>query len=160
MLGMKKHAATRMAMANSSTNSTNAANPSRRPESDQPTRDKTSDSDAKRDHSGNDVAPRAPPPVPQTQPDASGSDQQRPAPLTAADSIHAYISRPPLDFIDEILQIQKTASPLLNLTLETLVEALEKRFKPAPEEEIYRLICMLLGEAIQVSLDISIPFRS
>lgn len=57
--------------------------------------------------------------------------------------------------IDEIVQILKTAFPLLILSLETMVEQLNTRFKGNPEEEIYRLISMLLQDAIQVMLAIS-----
>ena len=54
------------------------------------------------------------------------------------------------DCIDEIVQILKTAFPLLILTLETVVEQIAQRFKASSEEEIYRLICMLLADAMQV----------
>ncbi|KAI0650812.1 atypical/PIKK/TRRAP protein kinase [Trametes meyenii] len=53
------------------------------------------------------------------------------------------------ELIDEIVQILKTAFPLLILTLETVVEQIAQRFKASPEEEIYRLICMLLQDAMQ-----------
>ncbi|EJF61235.1 atypical/PIKK/TRRAP protein kinase [Dichomitus squalens LYAD-421 SS1] len=53
------------------------------------------------------------------------------------------------DLIDEIVQILKTAFPLLILTLETVVEQIAQRFKASPEEEIYRLTCMLLQDAMQ-----------
>ena len=54
------------------------------------------------------------------------------------------------DCIDEIVQFLKTAFPLLILTLETVVEQIAQRFKASSEEEIYRLICMLLADAMQV----------
>lgn len=53
-------------------------------------------------------------------------------------------------YLDEVVQILKTAFPLLILSLETMVEQLSTRFKANPEEEIYRFICMLLQDAIQV----------
>ena len=52
--------------------------------------------------------------------------------------------------IDEIVQILKTAFPLLILTLETVIEQIAQRFKATQDEEIYRLICMLLQDAVQV----------
>ncbi|KAI9063246.1 atypical/PIKK/TRRAP protein kinase [Trametes sanguinea] len=52
------------------------------------------------------------------------------------------------DLIDEIVQILKTAFPLLILTLETVVEQIAQRFKASQDEEIYRLICMLLQDAM------------
>ena len=57
------------------------------------------------------------------------------------------------DLIDEIVQILKTAFPLLILTLETVVEQIAQRFKASAEEEIYRLTCMLLQDAMQVRLN-------
>lgn len=56
------------------------------------------------------------------------------------------------ELIDEIVQILKTAFPLLILTLETVVEQIAQRFKASAEEEIYRLTCMLLQDAMQVRL--------
>jgi transformation/transcription domain-associated protein len=45
----------------------------------------------------------------------------------------------------------KTGHPLMILTIETMVDQILQRFKVTPEEEIYRLVCMLLGDAVQVS---------
>lgn len=53
-------------------------------------------------------------------------------------------------YLDEVVQILKTAFPLLILSLETMVEQLNTRFKATPEEEAYRLMSMLLHDAIQV----------
>lgn len=60
------------------------------------------------------------------------------------------------DLIEEIVQILKTAFPLLILTLETVVEQLTQRFKASAEEEIYRFTCMLLQDGMQVRLLCSI----
>lgn len=53
--------------------------------------------------------------------------------------------------IDEVVQILKTAFPLLILSMETMVDQIHQRFKATAEEEIYRLVCMLLLDAMQVS---------
>ncbi|KAI6035416.1 hypothetical protein F5J12DRAFT_25544 [Pisolithus orientalis] len=53
------------------------------------------------------------------------------------------------EHVEEVVQILKTAFPLLILTMETTVDQILQRFKATPEEEIYRLICMLLQDAIQ-----------
>lgn len=45
----------------------------------------------------------------------------------------------------------KTGHPLLVLTIETMVDQILQRFKATAEEEIYRLVCMLLIDAIQVN---------
>lgn len=59
----------------------------------------------------------------------------------------------PWDYIDEILAIMKTGHPLLVLTIETMVDQVLQRFKANGEDEVYRLVCMLLGEAVQVRLN-------
>jgi len=46
------------------------------------------------------------------------------------------------------MQILKTAFPLLILSLETIVDQITSRFKSTAEEEIYRLVCMLLQDAM------------
>ncbi|KAI0335467.1 atypical/PIKK/TRRAP protein kinase [Cubamyces sp. BRFM 1775] len=72
----------------------------------------------------------------------------RPAPAPPELSI-PLATRQSWDLVDEIVQILKTAFPLLILTLETVVEQIATRFKASPEEEIYRLTCMLLQDAMQ-----------
>lgn len=54
------------------------------------------------------------------------------------------------DYIEEIMQILKTAFPLLIMNMETIVDQISARFKASPEEDIYRLVCMLLQEGLQV----------
>ncbi len=56
------------------------------------------------------------------------------------------------DLVDEVLQVLKTTFPLLILSLETMVDQIHQKFKPPPEEDIYRHICLLLQEAIQVHI--------
>ena len=56
------------------------------------------------------------------------------------------------DHIEEVNQILKTAFPLLILCMETLVDQINSHFKVSGEEDIYRLICMLMQDAIQVRL--------
>ncbi|KAI9001012.1 atypical/PIKK/TRRAP protein kinase [Trametes punicea] len=80
-------------------------------------------------------------------PNGSRSNEPpRPAPPELSIS---HATRQSWDLIDEIVQILKTAFPLLILTLETVVEQIAQRFKASPEEEIYRLTCMLLQDAMQ-----------
>ncbi len=61
-----------------------------------------------------------------------------------------YPLRHSWDHIEEVGQILKTAFPLLIMSLETIVDQILQRFKATPEEEIYRLVCMLLQDALQV----------
>ncbi|KAI0832419.1 atypical/PIKK/TRRAP protein kinase [Trametes gibbosa] len=75
-------------------------------------------------------------------------DGARPNPVIPEISVPAA-TRQSWELIDEIVQILKTAFPLLILTLETVVEQIAQRFKASSEEEIYRLTCMLLQDAMQ-----------
>ncbi|TIB16619.1 hypothetical protein E3P89_00202 [Wallemia ichthyophaga] len=54
----------------------------------------------------------------------------------------------PWDWVDEVLSILKTAYPLLTLSLETMVDQIAARFKSSPEEDGYRFVNALLGDAI------------
>ena len=54
----------------------------------------------------------------------------------------------PWDWVDEVLSILKTAYPLLTLSLETMVDQISARFKSTPEEDGYRFVNALLGDAI------------
>lgn len=62
----------------------------------------------------------------------------------------SFAIRQAWEHVDEVVQILKTAFPLLILSMETMVDQILQRFKATPEEEIYRLICMLLQDAVQV----------
>ncbi|KAI0921097.1 hypothetical protein AcW2_006184 [Taiwanofungus camphoratus] len=53
------------------------------------------------------------------------------------------------EYAEEVVQILKTAFPLLILSMETMVEQITLRFKATAEEEVYRLVCMLLQDAMQ-----------
>ncbi|TFY70158.1 hypothetical protein EVG20_g2846 [Dentipellis fragilis] len=77
---------------------------------------------------------------------ASGGETSKP---TSADGASSYPVRQSWEYVDEVVQILKTAFPLLVLSMETMVDQLVQRFKATPEEEIYRLICMLLQDALQ-----------
>ncbi|OCH94107.1 atypical/PIKK/TRRAP protein kinase [Obba rivulosa] len=61
----------------------------------------------------------------------------------------SYPVRQTPDNIDDVMQILKTAFPLLILSLESIVDQIQSRFKATAEEEIYRLVCMLLQDGIQ-----------
>lgn len=55
------------------------------------------------------------------------------------------------EHVDEIMAILKTAFPLLALSMEMIVDQISTRFKPSPDEDIYRLISALMTDALQVS---------
>jgi len=54
------------------------------------------------------------------------------------------------EHVDEILQTLKTTFPLLILSLETMVDQIQHKFKPAAEEDVYRHVSLLLSDAVQV----------
>lgn len=47
------------------------------------------------------------------------------------------------------MAILKTAFPLLALSMEMIVDQISTRFKPSPEEDIFRLITALLSDSLQ-----------
>lgn len=47
------------------------------------------------------------------------------------------------------MAILKTAFPLLALSMEMIVDQVSTRFKPSPDEDIYRLISALLADSLQ-----------
>jgi transformation/transcription domain-associated protein len=101
--------------------------------------------------------------TPQTSPVALHSSPPRgtaevtpapaPAPVPGAvpDGQQPAGQRQSWEYIDEVVNILKTAFPLLVLSLETVCEQFTRRFKQTPEEEQYRIICILCTDAIQVS---------
>ncbi|RCK57773.1 Transcription-associated protein 1 [Candida viswanathii] len=57
--------------------------------------------------------------------------------------------RQPLEHVDEVMAILKTAYPLLALSLESLVDQINQRFKCTADEDAYRLCVALLNDGIQ-----------
>ena len=57
----------------------------------------------------------------------------------------------PWDYSEEILAVLKTAFPLLALSMETMVDQIQKHFKCPPDEDAYRLIVALLNDGLSVS---------
>ncbi|KAF8126671.1 hypothetical protein K438DRAFT_1543885, partial [Mycena galopus ATCC 62051] len=53
------------------------------------------------------------------------------------------------DYVEEVVQLLKTAFPLLVLSLETIVDQVAGEFKLSSEEDTYRHLCMLLSDALQ-----------
>lgn len=81
---------------------------------------------------------------------SSNSSSSLPGQHSAPEAQPAYTVRQGWEHVDEVVQMLKTAFPLLILSMETMVDQILQRFKAPPEEEIYRLISMLLQDAIQV----------
>ena len=60
--------------------------------------------------------------------------------------------RKPWEHVDDIMNILKTTFPLLALSMESMVDQIQQRLKPSPEEDMYRLIVALLTDSFQVLL--------
>ena len=56
--------------------------------------------------------------------------------------------KPPWEYAEETLSVLKTAFPLLALSMETMVDQIQKNFKCPPDEDAYRLITALLNDAL------------
>ncbi|KAF4120545.1 transformation/transcription domain-associated protein [Geosmithia morbida] len=54
----------------------------------------------------------------------------------------------PWELAEEIMSVLKTAFPLLALSMETMVDQIQKHFKCPPDEDAYRLIVALLNDAL------------
>ena len=54
----------------------------------------------------------------------------------------------PWEHSEEIMQVLKTAFPLLALSMETMVDQIQKHFKCPPDEDAYRLIVALLNDGL------------
>ena len=54
----------------------------------------------------------------------------------------------PWDHLEEIITCLKTAYPLLALSMETMVDQIQKHFKCPPDEDAYRLIVALLNDGL------------
>ena len=56
--------------------------------------------------------------------------------------------KPPWEHADEIMAVLKTAFPLLALSMESMVDQIQKHFKCPPDEDAYRLIVALLNDGL------------
>ncbi|KAK3373790.1 hypothetical protein B0T24DRAFT_553397 [Lasiosphaeria ovina] len=60
----------------------------------------------------------------------------------------AGLKKPPWELTEEIMSVLKTAFPLLALSMETMVDQIQKHFKCPPDEDAYRLIVALLNDGL------------
>jgi transformation/transcription domain-associated protein len=90
-----------------------------------------------------------------TGPDASSSAFPRASSQASShstsDTATTFSPRQAGDYIEELFQILKTAFPLLVLSMETLVDQITTRFKATPDEEAYRILCIILQDFLSVS---------
>lgn len=83
-----------------------------------------------------DEAKAAEQPPPSSQPSAQPSFQ---------------LPRQPQEYVDDTLNILKTAFPLLALSMEKMVDHINVRSRAPPEEDVYRFFSALLTDALSVS---------
>lgn len=84
-----------------------------------------------------------------TQQSPTSQPQQPPHPQPQPQINIPNSVRQPLEHIDEIMAILKTAYPLMALSLESLVDQINQRFKCTADEDAYRLCVALLNDGIQ-----------
>lgn len=68
---------------------------------------------------------------------------------TGANGAGAAGARKSWEYVEEIMGILKTAYPLLTLSLESLVDQINQRFKCTADEDAYRLGVALLNDGVQ-----------
>lgn len=120
---------------------------SRRPNPDQVMRDVNDSSSA----DANSTKPSLPQAPEAGQADRPTQSTASANPHTATDGSTQY-QRQAWEHVDEVLQVLKTSFPLLMLSLETMIDQIQHKFKQTPEEDVYRIICMLLQDAVQACL--------
>ncbi|KAH8163639.1 hypothetical protein CIB48_g4614 [Xylaria polymorpha] len=78
---------------------------------------------------------------------ATNSEQQLQSSKDGATSTTGQ-KKPPWEHTEEIMSVLKTAFPLLALSMETMVDQIQKYFKCPPDEDAYRLIVALLNDGL------------
>ncbi|ODN82926.1 hypothetical protein L202_01173 [Cryptococcus amylolentus CBS 6039] len=81
--------------------------------------------------------------------DANGSQPPASGSMPPPSQSQSQAPRQPWDLVDEIMNLLKTAFPLLALTMEKMVDQISVRAKPASDEDIYRFFSALLADAMQ-----------
>lgn len=102
---------------------------------------KTEGSDANTAASATPAPAQTPTPAP-AAPAAAGAQTQ------GQDQAGQPQKKPPWELTEEIMSVLKTAFPLLALSMETMVDQIQKHFKCPPDEDAYRLIVALLNDAL------------
>lgn len=84
-----------------------------------------------------------------TESNQQGSPSAPAAPaVPAAATETPQAPKKPWDHVEEISAILKTAFPLLALSMETMLDQIQKNFKCPPDEDAYRLIVALLNDGL------------
>jgi len=69
------------------------------------------------------------------------------------------VPKKPWEYSDEIMSVLKTAFPLLALSMETMVDQIQKHFKCPPDEDAYRLIVALLNDGLSVWNNLHVTYH-
>lgn len=85
-----------------------------------------------------------------TNGDANKNDPNGEAQPAAAEVEAEPTPKKPWEYADEIMSALKTNFPLLALSMETMVDQIQKHFKCPPDEDAYRLIVALLNDGLSV----------
>lgn len=87
-----------------------------------------------------------------TAADEKKATEQQP-PLSAQSNVppNFQLPRQPQEYVDDTLNILKTAFPLLALSMEKMVDHINVRSRAPPEEDVYRFLSALLTDAMSVS---------
>ena len=67
---------------------------------------------------------------------------------TSAQDGESATPKKPWEYSEEIMSVLKTTFPLLALSMETMVDQIQKHFKCPPDEDAYRLIVALLNDGL------------
>lgn len=83
---------------------------------------------------------------PKTQSNGNGDGENGAA---SPSSVNSNPNMQPWEHVEEIMSILKTAFPLLALSMETMVDQIQHKFKSPADEDAYRLIVALLNDGVQ-----------
>ncbi len=83
------------------------------------------------------------------QPKTEPNGEAQPTPAEGEGEITV---KQPWEYAEEIMAGLKTTFPLLALSMETMVDQIQKHFKCPPDEDAYRLIVALLNDGLSVSV--------
>ncbi|KAI8370186.1 hypothetical protein EDC96DRAFT_563874 [Choanephora cucurbitarum] len=79
----------------------------------------------------------------------ANSNEIKPSPSSATTPTASNSSTTPTHPLDEIMAMLKTGYPLLALSMETMVDQIQLKFKPQADEDMYRLVVALYNEGAQ-----------
>lgn len=84
-----------------------------------------------------------------SRPQTSSSQQKAEGGENGSDKQTTAHKKAPWELTEEIMSTLKSSFPLLALSMETMVDQIQKYFKCPPDEDAYRLIVALLNDGLQ-----------